>query len=209
MEIRLEGVEKSYLKKIIFSDLTTKFESNKRYGISGFNGSGKSTLLKILAGFITPNEGRVDYRIGNKNIPIDDIFKYVSFAAPYLDIPTELSFYEILDFHFSAKNRLNNLTNDQINTYFHLPKHIPIRQFSSGMLQRVKLALAFFSDSLLLLLDEPTETLDVQGFELYAILLERFGKHRTILIASNKEKDFINCDSILRLNDYHESTMNQ
>lgn len=202
MHIRLEAIQKSYQKKQIFKNLSTEFESGKRYGVAGYNGSGKSTFLKILAGFITPNTGSVRYTIAEKSIPVESVYKYISFVAPYIDLPTDLNFYELLDFHFSMKNRQGNANNDQINEYFHLPTELPIRQFSSGMLQRVKLALAFFTESNLVLLDEPTETLDEKGFELFATLLENLSTNKTVIIASNKDKDFIGCESILRVNDY-------
>ena len=202
MHIRLEAIQKSYQKKLIFQNLSTEFETGKCYGIAGHNGSGKSTLLKIIAGFITPNSGKVVYSIQGKYIPVESIFKYINFTAPYLDLPTDLNFYELLDFHFSLKHRLNGLSNGTVNEYFHLPTHLPIQQFSSGMLQRVKLALAFFTEGDLILLDEPTETMDDRGFELYASLLENLSQNRTIIIASNKEKDFIGCESVLRVNDF-------
>lgn len=202
MHIRLEVIQKFYQQKLIFQNLSAEFESGKRYGIAGHNGSGKSTLLKIIAGFITPNSGNVVYSIQGKNIPVESIYQHINFTAPYLDLPTDLSFYELLDFHFSLKPRLNMLSNDNINEYFQLPQNLPIRQFSSGMLQRVKLALVFFTKGDLILLDEPTETLDEKGFELYASLLENLSQNRTTIIASNKEKDFISCESVLRVNDY-------
>jgi ABC-type multidrug transport system ATPase subunit len=202
MNIELNLLEKSYQKKIIFRNLSANFESGKRYGISGHNGSGKSTLLKIIAGFITPNSGTINYTISENIIRVESIFKHINFTAPYLDLPTDLSFYELMDFHFSMKERLGGLSNEQINENFQLPTALPIRQFSSGMLQRVKLALAFFTTSDLVLLDEPTETLDEKGFELYAKLLETHCQNRTTIIASNKEKDFIACESILKVNDY-------
>jgi ABC-type multidrug transport system ATPase subunit len=202
MQIRLEAIQKSYQKKLIFKNLSAEFESGKRYGLAGYNGSGKSTLLKILAGFITPNAGSVWYTIADKSIPVESVYKHISFVAPYIDLPTDLNFYELLDFHFSMKNRQGNVNNNQINEYFHLPTELPIRQFSSGMLQRVKLALAFFTESDLVLLDEPTETLDEKGFELYTTLLENLSTNKTVIIASNKDKDFIQCTSILRINDY-------
>lgn len=202
MQIRLEAIQKSYQKKLIFQNLSAEFESGKRFGIAGHNGSGKSTLLKIIAGFITPNSGNILYSIQGKNIPVESIYMHINFTAPYLDLPIDLSFYELLDFHFSLKARLNGLSNDQINEYFQLPQNLAIRQFSSGMLQRVKLALAFFTEGDLILLDEPTETLDDKGFELYVSLLENQSKNRTIIISSNKEKDFIACESILRVNDF-------
>jgi len=202
MNIELILLEKSYHKKLIFRNLSAKFESGKRYGIAGYNGSGKSTLLKILAGFITPNAGSVHYTIAEKSIPVESIYKHVNFIAPYIDLPSDLSLYELFDFHFSMKNRQGNDRNEQINEYFQLPTELPIRQFSSGMLQRVKLALAFFTESDFILLDEPTETLDEKGFGLYAKLLDEISAQRTVIIASNKEKDFIDCQSILRVNDY-------
>jgi ABC-type multidrug transport system ATPase subunit len=142
------------------------------------------------------------YTIADKSIPVESVYKHISFVAPYIDLPTDLSFYELLDFHFSMKERQGNANNNQINEYFHLPTELPIRQFSSGMLQRVKLALAFFTESDLVLLDEPTETLDEKGFELYTTLLENLSPNKTVIIASNKDKDFIQCRSILRINDY-------
>ncbi|MBL7790272.1 MAG: ATP-binding cassette domain-containing protein [Chitinophagales bacterium] len=199
MQIRLKAIQKTYQNKVIFQNLSTEFESGKRYGIAGHNGSGKSTLLKIIAGFTTPNAGQVHYLSDGKIIAVDSVYQHINFIAPYIDLPSDLSFYELLNFHFSMKKRNFDVSNDEINSYFHLPINLPIRQFSSGMLQRVKLALAFFTHGDVILLDEPTETLDMKGFELYASLLEKLSNNRTILIASNKEQDFIDCQSIIRI----------
>ena len=202
MNIELNLLEKSYHKKIIFRNLSAKFESGGRYGIAGQNGSGKSTLLKILAGLITPNSGSISYSTAENSIPVESIFEHINYAAPYLDLPVDLSFYELLNFHFSIKKRYESISNEAINESLQLPSDMPIRQFSSGMLQRVKLALAFFTASDIILLDEPTETLDEQGFQLYRRLLETYSRQRTSIIASNKEEDFIDCVSILNVNRY-------
>ncbi len=202
MNIELNLLEKSYHKKIIFRNLSAKFESGGRYGIAGHNGSGKSTLLKILAGLITPNSGSISYSTAENSIPVESIFEHINYAAPYLDLPVDLSFYELLNFHFSIKKRYESISNEAINESLQLPSDMPIRQFSSGMLQRAKLALAFFTASDIILLDEPTETLDEQGFQLYRRLLETYSRQRTTIIASNKEEDFIDCISILKVNHY-------
>jgi len=202
MNIELNLLEKSYNNKIIFGNLSAKFESGGRYGIAGQNGSGKSTLLKILAGFITPNSGSISYSTAENSIPVESVFEHITYAAPYLDLPVDLSFYELLNFHFSIKKRYESISNEAINESLQLPSDMPIRQFSSGMLQRVKLALAFFTASDIILLDEPTETLDEQGFQLYRRLLETYSRQRTTIIASNKEEDFIDCISILKVNHY-------
>ena len=190
MNIVLEDIEKSYNKKTIFQSLSYNFEDSKRYGIAGRNGSGKSTLLKIISGYITPNKGTVSCYRDKKLISLDNLFYHTSFAAPYIDIPLEFTLFELFDFHFSLRNRYLDTANTDINSHFSLPINIPIQQFSSGMLQRVKLALAFFTDSSLLILDEPTETLDDSGIDLYKKLLSKYTENRTTIIASNKENDF-------------------
>ena len=199
MKIILDNIGKSYHKKQIFQALNYQFESPNRYGVSGHNGSGKSTFLKILAGFTTPNSGSISYSLSGKSIPVESIFNHISFAAPYIDIPQDFNFNELLNFHFSIKQRLFHKSNEELNSHFNLPTSIPVIQFSSGMLQRVKLALAFFTKSELLILDEPTETLDEQGFELYVDLLNKFTENRITIIASNKERDFINCIDLISM----------
>ena len=81
-------------------------------------------------------------------------------------------------------------------------KDKPVRFFSSGMKQRLKLVLAICSDSPLLLLDEPTTNLDYQGMNWYRELIEKYGKGRSIIIASNVEADYDFCDETLSILNY-------
>lgn len=202
MKIILSQIGKTYNKKQIFRNIDSHFDSYKTYGISGHNGSGKSTLLKIIAGYITPTSGSIQYFDGDKEIKVEEIFAEISYAAPYLDLPYDLSFGQLMDFHFSIKTRRQNISNEAVNSHFNLPLDIPIRQFSSGMIQRVKLALAFFTQSKILILDEPTETLDSLGFDCYEKLLREYSASRTTIIASNKPKDFIQCEKVLNVTDF-------
>lgn len=195
-------LKKTYLKKTIFQNLNFEIDNCDRIGISGHNGSGKSTLLKIMAGYITPTSGNLIFSLDNHLIPSDKVFQYISYAAPYMDIPTDFSLFELFDFHFAIKKRYQLLSNESINSIVNLPTNILLHQFSSGMLQRVKLILAFFTDSKLLILDEPTETLDKHGFELYQLLLKNYAENRTIIIASNKTSDFIDCKEIIDISQY-------
>lgn len=197
MNVKLCDISKSYREKILFKNISTEFNVNQRYGIAGHNGSGKSTLLKIIMGYVTPTSGNISYTLEQKELKAEHLYTEISFAAPYLDIPSDLNLYELFDFHFGMRKRRNGLSNDTINQIFDLPTGLPIKQFSSGMQQRVKLSLAFFTQSSLLILDEPTETLDQKGFEQYKFLLENYTENRTVLIASNKTSDFIGCSSIM------------
>ena len=81
-----------------------------------------------------------------------------------------------------------------------------IKHFSSGMKQRLKLALAVLSDTTVLLLDEPTITLDKQGVGWYNQLLEQYlGSNRLLVIASNVPEDFIQCKHQIHILDYKQT----
>lgn len=81
-------------------------------------------------------------------------------------------------------------------------KHKLLRYFSSGMKQRVKLALAFCADTPLLMLDEPTANLDTQGIDWYLQLIEKFAVNRLTLICSNQEHEYSFCQNRLNVLDY-------
>jgi ABC-type multidrug transport system ATPase subunit len=77
-----------------------------------------------------------------------------------------------------------------------------IRYFSSGMKQRLKLAQAFFSDTAILLLDEPCTNLDKQGISLYDQLVKNYSQNRLIIICSNDEEEYSFCNHTLNINQY-------
>ena len=190
MKIEAKDLSKHFGDKLIFKNFSYTFLSGNSYGISGLNGSGKSTLLKVIAGYSTPTSGAIIYSKDGMSIERSRIFEHLSFIGPYIDIPMSYTFKELLDYHFSFRNSLKNTTKLEIEKIFNFPKDKLIQNFSSGMLQRVKLALAFFTDSAIVFLDEPTETLDEAGYMLYKTLLDEYSENRLILISSNKERDF-------------------
>ena len=81
-------------------------------------------------------------------------------------------------------------------------KHKQIRDFSSGMKQRVRLAQAIFSDVPVVLLDEPCSNLDQQGIELYKNLVLKYSNDRIIIISSNDPQEYSFCDEIFAMNDF-------
>jgi len=84
----------------------------------------------------------------------------------------------------------------------HHSEHKAIKNFSSGMKQRVKLALAFCSDTQILLLDEPTSNLDQQGVEWYLSLIEQCSSNRLVIVCSNQEQEYGFCDERINVEDY-------
>jgi ABC-type multidrug transport system ATPase subunit len=133
--------------------------------ITGPNGSGKSTLLQCMAASIQVNEGAIEFNNAQKKLELENIYQYISIAAPYLEVIEEMTAPEFLLFHASFKPLLSNVTIPEILEIIGLQTAInkQIRFYSSGMKQRIKLAQAIFSDVPILLLDEPVPTSMLQA----------------------------------------------
>ena len=204
--IQLDTIGKRFRYEWIFRNISTTFEQGRRYAILGPNGVGKSTLMKILSGHLTPSSGKMTVQINDKTLDADDIYRYVNYAAPYIELIEEFTLTEAIDFHIKFHPLSNSLTiNDLITLLgFQKSRDKEIRYFSSGMRQRLKLALAICSNSPILLLDEPTTNLDVQGVAWYRGLMQQYteGSNRLVIIASNAEHDYDFCDATLNILDF-------
>ncbi len=204
--IQLDTIGKRFRYEWIFRNITTTFDAGQRYAILGPNGVGKSTLMKILSGHLTPSEGKITIQLNGKTLDADTLYKHVNYAAPYIELIEEFTLTEAIDFHIKFHPLSNSLTiNDLINVLgFQKSKDKEIRYFSSGMRQRLKLALAICSDSPILLLDEPTTNLDNQGVAWYRGLMQHYteGSNRLVIIASNAEHDYDFCDATLNILDF-------
>ncbi|ADY53417.1 ABC transporter related protein [Pseudopedobacter saltans DSM 12145] len=204
MEITLENVGRRFNREWIFKHINYTFSSGKSYAILGINGSGKSTLLQILSGSLSPSQGKITFQNGSKHIEIDNVFQKVSIAAPYLELIEDFTLSEAIDFHFRFKTSLNNITAKEVIALLGMEKskNKQIKYFSSGMKQRVKLALAFLSDTELLFLDEPCSNLDSQGIDWYLELVRSYAKDRLTIVCSNQEVEYSFCENQLRIIDY-------
>jgi ABC-type multidrug transport system ATPase subunit len=187
MNIHLENIGKKFNTEWIFRDLSFSFEERTASSILGRNGSGKSTLLQVIAGNLHPTSGTVTYRCNGNQIASDDLFKHLTLVAPYMELIEDFTLKEMLEFHFSFKHYLPGYDLASVIELLEFPamKHKQIRQFSSGMKQRVKLVLAILSDVPLILLDEPTMNLDNAGISWYLELIRKFAGKRTMIICSN------------------------
>ena len=204
MQIILDKIGRRFNRDWIFQDVSYTFNSGQSYAILGPNGSGKSTLLQIIAGNLTSSSGTVSYLKIGEAIDVESIYSQLSLAAPYLELIEEFTLQEIADFHFKFKRYREGMDS---KAFFELlalknAQHKLIKNFSSGMKQRVKLALAFCSDTPILLLDEPTANLDQQGIDWYLSLIERFSMNRLVVVCSNQEYEYQFCTQTLNVADY-------
>lgn len=204
MQIELTAVSKRFAKEWIFKDLTYTIQASERLAILGNNGSGKSTLLQIISAALSPSKGEIVYKLNDINLSSELLYKHLGIVSPYMELVEEMTAIELINFHFSFKNRFQKVSNEELLALFGYANITDkyIKNFSSGMKQRLKLLLSVFSDVPLLLLDEPCANLDTQGITWYQELLEKYAANRTIVIASNQSFEYEMCTKHLNIVDY-------
>lgn len=204
MKISLNQVSKKFQSHWIFKEVSLTFESPMRYAILGANGSGKSTLLRIIGNIQAPSRGQVVFSEQEQNIEPIKIYPSISFCAPGMDIVEEMTMKEFLQFHFKFKKIIQQLTIEdiiQLSGIGHAANQL-IGDFSSGMKQRVKLIQAIFSDTPILLLDEPCSNLDQEGVNQYKDWMEKYAQNRLVIVASNDAREYYFCSETIEIEKY-------
>lgn len=198
MQISLNNTGKRYNREWIFRHFSYTFLAGKKYAITGPNGSGKSTLLQVIAGAVQHNEGTIDYQPGSST----GAHQSLAIAAPYLELIEEMTATEMLAFHAQFKPLVSPIADILRSVGLEKAANKQLRYFSSGMKQRLKLAQAFFSDTPVLLLDEPTTNLDADGIILYHKLVNEQAAHKLVVVSSNDPQEYGFCDEVLSVSDY-------
>jgi ABC-type multidrug transport system ATPase subunit len=217
MQITLNNVGKRFNREWIFRHCNYQFHPGKTYAITGSNGSGKSTLLQVIAGALTHSEGKIEcndtgYLMADQppasslQPPVSSInlYQYISIAAPYLELVEEMTAKEMLRFHAQFKPLMDAVSIAEILKIVGLENAVnkQIRYYSSGMKQRLKLAQAFFSNSPMLLLDEPTTNLDTDGIALYHHLINNYCSNKLVIISSNDKQEYDFCEEVIAIADF-------
>lgn len=166
LSITLHEVTHRYGSRPVFANVNASVESGQVLVVRGANGAGKSTLLRIIAGLLAPASGKVGMVVGGREIRREERREWIGYVAPDLTLYRDLTGVENLLFfarlrggtlsHEDLKRRLDQVGllgrgRDRVSAY------------SSGMRQRLKYAFALLHDPPILLLDEPTANLDVDG----------------------------------------------
>jgi len=193
MRIKLNKVGKRFNKEWIVKNLSLDIPSQSSLSITGANGSGKSTLIKLISAYMEPTSGNLQYFKNEKKWPIESIPFTIGLAAPYLNLIEEFSLKEHLEFHFKFRTTPYTINEIMKKSNFQFSIDKKIKDFSSGMKQRLKLALALYGENQLIVLDEPTSNLDREGIEWYRSQIQQKMGTCTIIVASNQlhEYDFI------------------
>ncbi|MBJ6109505.1 ATP-binding cassette domain-containing protein [Hymenobacter sp. BT523] len=206
MLLTATGLGKRFQRDWIFRGLTRTFRPGSATAVLGPNGAGKSTLLNTLSGQLLPTQGELTYELAGRAVPVEDVPQHLAYAAPYLELLEELTLLELLQFHTSFKPLRPGITLDKLIDVMYLEnaRQQLVREFSSGMKQRLKLGLALYAAAPLLLLDEPTTNLDATGVAWYQEHVQATRAGRTLLLSSNVPAEYAFCDEQLLVTDFQK-----
>ncbi|MCB0609074.1 MAG: ABC transporter ATP-binding protein [Lewinellaceae bacterium] len=197
MRIELTGIGKRFRWEWILKNVNLDLQPGQAYAVTGPNGAGKSTLLKLISGHLTPSKGKIRFSLDQSPIEINKVFRQVAYAAPYIELIEEFTLPESILFHHKFQPLRDGLDASGLMDLLGFPasaRKKQVRHFSSGMKQRLKLALSICSRTSVLLLDEPSTNLDTQGVEWFHGLIRDFtGPERLVVVASNVEVDLAFC----------------
>ncbi|MDI9357545.1 MAG: ABC transporter ATP-binding protein [Phycisphaerales bacterium] len=201
LTFNLLSVGKEFSNHWVLKNINCTLQSGQSCAIIGNNGSGKSTLLQIIIGNLSSSTGTIDRKLNNIPIDLQKLYKHICVVAPYLQLIEDLTAIEFLRFHATFRPWYEG-----INEYSILQKtgldrvaHIPIKKYSSGMKQRLKIAQAVFSQSLALFLDEPCSHLDSAGVIWYQNLINDCRQDKLIVVCSNNPIEYDFCEKYIRL----------
>ncbi len=205
--IEVINLSKKYKSKNAVSNINFKIGENEIVGLLGPNGCGKTTTIGMILGLLKPTKGEV--LINGKNIETNKIslLHKMNFISPYIELPKKLKVKQNLIVYGklynvdNLENRINYLS-DKLRLSDLLDKITG--ELSSGQKNRVSLAKALINDPTVLLLDEPTASLDPETGDFVRTFLEKYKKEKriSVLLASHN-MDEVNrlCNSVLMMKD--------
>ena len=209
VEIVCNKLSKSFSGKSIFKNLDLKISAKESLTVTGRNGTGKSTLVKVLAGLILQSKGSILINENNVALQKENWFAKTGLLSPYFNLYDELTGFENLDFFYKLKSngkeksgneeKVNSLLNE-VNLFD--KKNEQVKNYSSGMKQRLKLAFAVINKPDILFMDEPRSNLDKYGIEIMNRIALDHKERGILIIATNDEEDKQLCDKSLNIEDY-------
>lgn len=203
-EITLKAVNltRKFDRKAIFENVNFELNAGSATAITGRNGSGKSTLIKIISNLLTQSSGTLELFDKGEKVKRENVFKYIGFVSPYLNLYDEFTGYEnlklISDIRGSGHDNIDNVLK-RVGLY---PRRNDLLKiYSSGMKQRLKIAFAILHNPDVLLLDEPTSNLDIDGISIVDDIANEFKQDRIVIIATNDAHERSLCSAEINLNE--------
>src|SRR6266498_210065 len=193
MTINVRNLTKKFKDFVAVNDVSFDIEDGETFALLGPNGSGKTTTLKCLVGLTLPTRGTIAVDSFDVVRHGREAKRLISFLPQRLGFSDQLTGREVLEFYCRLRRISPQRIEETLNTPdFHFNGFFDksVSQFSGGMIQRLGLAVACLPDAPVLVLDEPTVSLDPKGaieFREFLSKLKRQGK--TIIFSSHMLAD--------------------
>ena len=203
MKISVENISKKYRNKEVLSSVSFEAESGMQVGIVGKNGIGKSTLLSILSGVNKADGGKFLYEGRDLLADKDLRNKVCAYIPQEMPLISELSARDNLRMWYSDKALKKELSEGFLKTLgIDRFLKVNVRKMSGGMKKRLSIGCAIYADPRVLILDEPTASLDLECKGIINDYLNVFKKRGGIVVlATHDEKEIENCDALYLLKD--------
>lgn len=193
LAIKVESLKKNFGERHVITSLNLEIRQGESIAITGPNGSGKTTLLKLLLSLLRPSSGKVTYFDNDRVLSQDELRHRISFVSPYLSLYDQLSAEENLQFFTAVRG--GNITGKDIDS---LLSRVGLESrgmdlvsdYSTGMKQRLKYAVALSNKPDFLLIDEPSSGLDDSGKAMMTALIEEYRSASIIIIATNEKEEY-------------------
>ncbi len=187
--VELKDVVKRFGNFKALDGISLAIEEKESVALLGPNGAGKTTIVKLISGLLKPTKGIVKV-FGEspwKNYGVKRMMGIVSHNTFLYD---DLTAYENLQFYCKLYDADENKI-DELLEFFGLKdrKHDLVRNFSRGMKQRLSIARAILHDPPLLILDEPTAGLDIEGQKELMEFISEVGREKTILFTTHNVRE--------------------
>ncbi len=203
--IHVKNLTKSFDNFSVLKNITFSVKNNSIVGILGKNGAGKTTLLGLLMGIITPTSGTIDLLGKNLKHKKNEILKDINFQSPYVELPKKMTVQQNLFFYsrlYGVRNFIQNI--DELSTDLKINELLKksYGSLSAGQKTKVNLCKALLNKPKLLLLDEPTASLDPEtSIFVRNYLIEYKKKTKSSILITSHNLDEIQkmCSSIILL----------
>lgn len=202
ISLTVDSVAAGYGARRVFADVSLELRAGETLVVSGQNGSGKSTFLRLLAGLQRPDAGAIAYGFGGAQYEPRVASALIGWVAPDLMLYRELTARENLAFFADVRRlKLDAGAIEALLERVGLGGRGDDRlaAYSSGMAQRLRYAYALLHRPPVLLLDEPTVTLDERGAAVVEAVIAEQRRHGIVVVATNDPRELRYGDLILRL----------
>lgn len=190
--VNMKNISKTIKGKTVLSNINLQMESGKIYGFHGINGSGKTMLMRVVSGLIRPTEGVVF--INGKQLHKD--ISFPESIGVFLENPAFLDYYSGLENLKILASIKKIATEEQINGVLDFvglggAKNKKYRKYSLGMKQRLGIAAAVMEEPEILILDEPTNSLDSDGVKMIEDLIKKEKERGALVIFSCHDNELL------------------